>query len=147
MVRRRLLTIVLIAVALVGALAYLRDPPWLIDQTTGLRGWERGPDGARYRWSGGHASFFVRSDAGAIQIPISTTFDEKDSRPMMVTISIDDKIAARRVLSGPEWMMTRVLLPPPGGRRVRRVDITTSLTRDGNRGVRVGEVSAEARPQ
>ena len=36
---RRAAWIAGVAVAL-GALAYLHDPPWLIDQTSGLRGWE-----------------------------------------------------------------------------------------------------------
>ena len=55
-----------------GALWYLRDPPWLIEQTTGfVRPWERGADGADLRWCGGHASFFVPADAGDVRIPVA----------------------------------------------------------------------------
>ena len=51
--------VVLAAVVLtVGTLWYLRDPAWLIDQTTGLRAPQREADGKVTRWSGGHASFF-----------------------------------------------------------------------------------------
>jgi hypothetical protein len=140
MVSRRLVwTIVWIAVA-AGTLAYLRDPPWLIDQTTGLRRWEQRAGEPRYRWSGGHASFFVRSDAAAIEVPLSTTFDARDARPMLVTISVDDGIAARLILTDAAWTRVRVPLPPPDGRRVRRIDVRTNVTREGNHGVRIGEV-------
>ena len=145
MVRRRLVTIVVIACAAAGVLAYLRDPPWLIGRSSGLRGWEQQPGGPRYRWSGGHASFFVRSDAGEIAFPISTTFDGHDSRPMTVTVSVDDRPVGRTVLAGPAWAAVRIALPPPGGRSVRRIDVRTSVTREGNRGVRIGEVESVRR--
>lgn len=145
MVTRRIVSLAAIAVAIVAALAYLRDPPWLIDQTTGLRSWEQHPGEPRYRWSGGHASFFVRSDAATIDIPLSTTFDGSDARPMLVTISVDDKIAARLVLSDPAWQHVHLRLPPPAGRKVRRVDVRTSLTREDNHGVRIGEIEAVPR--
>jgi hypothetical protein len=140
MVSRRLVwTIVWIAAA-AAALAYLHDPPWLIDQTTGLRGWEQHAGEPRYRWSGGHASFFVRSDAAAIDVPISTTFDSGDARAMLVTISVDDEIAARLILTDAAWRRVRVPLPAPAGRRVRRIDVRTNVTREDNHGVRIGEV-------
>ncbi|MEO8521396.1 MAG: hypothetical protein ABI603_08540, partial [Acidobacteriota bacterium] len=53
----------LVLVACIGLLGYLRDPVWLRDYSSGLRGWETAADGARVRWAGGHASFFVPSDA------------------------------------------------------------------------------------
>jgi hypothetical protein len=145
MVTRRLVISGIVAAAVVGALAYLHDPPWLINQTTGLRAWEQPPGQPRYRWAGGHASFFVRSDAGTIEIPVSTTFDERDARPMMVTMTVDDRLAARTVLTDAEWRRVRVALPPPGGRRVRRIDVRTSVTREDNHGVRIGEVEGVRR--
>jgi len=143
--RRRLVSWTACAVALIAALAYLRDPPWLVDQTTGLRGWEGRPGGPRYRWSGAHASFFVRSDSGTIDLPLSTTFDEKDARPMMVTVTVDDRPAGRVVLTDSSWTRLRIVLPPPGGRSVRRIDVRTSIAREDNHGVRLGE--AEPVPQ
>jgi len=139
MVRRRAAAIVA-ALAAVAALAYLRDPPWLISQTSGLHRWEQPAGMPRYSWSNPHASFFVRADAGTFDIPLSTTFDAHDDKPMMVTISVDGDIAARIVLTDDGWKRVRVALPPPGSRKVRRIDLRTSVTRDGNRGVRVGEI-------
>src|SRR5262249_11746483 len=69
MVNRRLVTYVFVACAAAAVLAYLRDPPWLISQTSGLHGWERPPGMPRYRWSGGPASFFVGAAAGTFRIP------------------------------------------------------------------------------
>jgi hypothetical protein len=139
-VRPRLAGIVAAALAIAGALAYLHDPPWLIDQTSGLRDWEHDGGEPRYRWSGGHASFFVRADAAAVEFPLSTTFDGRDTRPMMVTVSVDDRVAARLVLTDGTWQRVRVALPPVGGRRVRRIDVRTSITREDNHGVRIGDV-------
>jgi hypothetical protein len=145
MVTRRVVTAAVWGIILIAALAYLHDPPWLIGQTTGLRAWEQRAGEPRYRWSGGHASFFVRADAGAIAIPVSTTFDASDHRPMMVSVTVDDRPAARIVLTNAAWQRLRVDLPPPGSRRVRRIDVRTSVTREGNHGVRIGEVHAVPR--
>ena len=124
------------------ALWYLRDPAWLIHQATGLRDPERDADGLVTRWSGGHASFFVRSDVPTIRIPLSTTFNPREpggDRPMLVTFSIDDRRAGRILLDGPAWREITLTLPPAGSRRVRRIDLRTSITREGNRGVRIGQ--------
>ena len=136
-----------IAVALAvmaAALWYLRDPAWVATQTTGLRDWQRAADGTRYRWSGGHASFFAPADARQIRIPISTVFDPRMPRglePMMVTVTIDDERAARTVLNDAAIQIVTLTMPPKGSRRVRRIDVRTSLTRDGNFGVKIGEVT------
>ena len=137
---RRAIALVVAMLAVAAALAYLRVPPWLITQTTGLRGWEQRPDAPRYRWSGGHASFFVPAGAGTFDIPVSTTFDERDDRPMMVTVTVDDEPAGRVVLTDAGWKRIRITMPPPGGRALRRIDIRTSVTRDDNHGVRVGAI-------
>ena len=115
-----------LVVLAVGALWYLRDPAWLIDQTTGLRAPERAADGTVYRWSGGHASFFVPSDAH--DAPHSALDDVRRREPaaiepMMVTFTIDDERAGRILLTGPEWQEVALPMPPPGSRRVRRIDV------------------------
>ena len=138
---RRVIPLVLAALA-VFALWYLRDPAWLVDQTTGLRAPQREPDGAVTRWSGGHASFFVPSHLASLRIPLSTTFDPLEAggdRPMMVTFTIDDEKAGRILLTGPEWQEITLPMPAPGTRRVRRIDLRTNVTREGNRGVRIGQ--------
>ena len=140
MVTRRFVLFAIAGAVLTGALAYLHDPPWLITQTTGLRGWEQRASQPRYRWSGGHASFFVPSTTGTFDLPVSTTFEPNDMRPMLVTVTVDDEMAARVVLTDAEWRRVRVVLPPPGGRRVRRIDVRTNVTREDNHGVRLGEI-------
>jgi hypothetical protein len=141
--RRRLGTGVLI-VAFAGMLWYLRDPSWLSAQTTGLRGWERGADGAPFRWSGGHASFFVPSDARHVRIPVATTFDARAPRgdePMVVTFTIDDVRAGRALLADERVQAVTLQMPARGARRVRRIDVRTSITREGNHGVKIGEIA------
>lgn len=127
--------------ACIGALAYLRDPPWLIDQASGLRPWQQ-EQGIRYRWSGGHASFFVPSGARQIRIPVATTFDGRGAEPMVVSFFLDGRKAASVLLTDDRWRTVTLDMPPPGSRRVRRVDLRTSVTREENHGVRLGEPTA-----
>jgi hypothetical protein len=132
---------VLVAVAVVaGILTYLRDPAWLIGETSGLRQWEHPAGNPRYRWSTGHASFFVPADIGAFEIPVSTLMVPGDDAPMLVSVSVDDELVARAVLTDASWTRIQVVLPPPGGRRVRRIDLRTNITRGDFLGVRVGEL-------
>jgi hypothetical protein len=133
-----------LAAALAAMLWYLRDPAWLSDQTTGLRKWERTADGSVHRWSGGHASFFVPAEARQLRIPVATTFDSREpggDRPMMVAFTIDDVRAARVLLEDTAVHEVVLQMPSPGSRRVRRIDVRTSVTREGNHGVKVGAVS------
>ena len=136
--RTAMLTTALAVVA--AALLYLRDPPWLVDYTTGMRGWQRAEDGAAFRWAGSHASFFVPADAGHVLIPVSTTFTDGDNQPMVVTITVDDERAARVLLQDARWTDVTLTLPPKGNRRVRRVDVRTSRTRADYHGVRIREI-------
>ena len=131
--------------AVVCALWYLRDPAWLIGQTTGLRRPERAADGRVFRWSGGHASFFVPSAGGSVRIPVSTTFDARGAEPMVVSVFVDDVRAARLLLTDETWRDVTITLPPAGSRRVRRIDIRTSVVREDNHGVRVGEAQVLGR--
>jgi hypothetical protein len=138
--RRRLFAAAILVVCAGGGLWYLRDPAWLITQTTGLRNWERAAGGMRFRWSGGHASFFVPSDEQLVRIPVATTFDARGSQPMMVTFTIDGARAGRVLLTDEAWQEVTLLLPPRGSRRVRRVDVRTSVTREDSHGVQLGEL-------
>jgi hypothetical protein len=138
---RRTAAIVMMCIVVLAALAYLRDPPWLLEMSSGLREWERAADGTRFRWAGAHASFFVPSTAGRVRIPLRTTFDRPGEWPISVSITIDDQPADRLVLSDPGWRESVLRLPPARGRRVRRLDIRADRARDDNRAVQVGEVS------
>jgi hypothetical protein len=137
--RGRSVTAAILIVCACAALWYLRDPAWLITETTGLRGWERSADGTRFRWSGGHASFFVPSDERVVRIPVATTFDAHGSEPMLVTFTIDGTRAGRVLLTDGAWQEVTLPLPPRGSRRVRRIDVRTTVTREDNHGVQLGE--------
>jgi hypothetical protein len=138
--RRRTFAIVGIAAAICASLAYLRDPPWLLSVTSGLRPWQTDADGHRFRWMGGHASLFVPSDARVVTLPLRTTFGAGDP-PVTATISIDDRPADRLVLQDSQWHASTVRLPQKGSRRVRRIDIRVDRTREDNHGAAVGEIS------
>ncbi len=137
---KRLALVCIVLAGIAAALAYLRDPPWLEHMESGFRRWETAADGTRYRWTGGHASFFVPATATAIVIPTRTTFDDPGQPPILVSITIDDRPADEFVLRDDEWRQHELLLPPPGPRRLRRIDVRADRLRHGLRGVQVGEV-------
>jgi hypothetical protein len=140
MARRRGL-LALVAVLLVaGVLWYLRDPAWLAGVESGFGRWETAADGVRYRWTTGHASFFVPASASAIVIPARTTFAPGDP-PTTVSIAIDDRPADALVLTDDGWQIRRLRMPPPGSRRLRRIDIRVNRLRGDNRGAQIGEVT------
>ena len=130
---------IIVFLAVAALLAWLRDPGWLAGIESGFGRWERASDGVAYRWTAGRASFFVPADLQAIEIPLRLPIQPGDW-PAVVTISIDDRPADRIVMAEDGWQTRRVLLPPRGSRRLRRIDIHVDRTRPGNRGVVVGEV-------
>jgi hypothetical protein len=136
----RIALLVVSLLAAVGALAYLRDPPWLPTMTTGMREWETGTDGTRFRWAGAHSSLFVTATARAVRIPVRTTFDRPGDWPIAVSITLDDELVDRLVLTDAGWRMSDIRLPPPGSRRVRRIDIRADRVREENRAVLLGEI-------
>jgi hypothetical protein len=140
---RRLLTAVAIVGSLCAVLAYLRDPPWLAHIESGLRGWERSTDGTPYRWTDGHASFFVAATATRITIPIRATFDSPGDPPVLVSVSIDDRAADAFVLRDDRWELRKLPLPPPGRRTLRRIDVRVDRVRAGNRGVQLGPLTTD----
>jgi hypothetical protein len=142
MTSARLRVALVLLPVIVSGLWYLRDPAWLATETTGLRGWRQGPDGTRYRWSGGHASFFVPSSASSAAFRIATSFDESDRRPMIAEVTLDDQTVARVLLTDASWRRIEIPLPPPASRRFRRVDVRTNIVRDGNQGVMISDLIA-----
>jgi hypothetical protein len=140
----RPVVIVAILMALAGgALAYLRDPPWLAHVESGLRGWETAADGTRFRWTDGHASLFVPSADALLVIPIRTTFNGPEDPPVLVSIAIDDRPADEFELRDDRWTSRTLRLPPPGRRTLRRIDIRVDRVRAGNRGVQLGMVETK----
>ncbi len=137
---KRVLSLCVVTAGVVAALAYLRDPPWLAGMETGFQRWETDADGTRYRWIGGHASFFVPATAKAIVIPTRTTFDSGEP-PVLVSIAIDDRPADEFVLRDDQWRTRELRLPPPGRRQFRRIDVRVDRLRHGMRGAQIGEAA------
>ena len=65
---------------------------------------------------------------------------------MLVSVTVDDRPAGAILLRDPEWVTIHVPLPPPGARRVRRIDVRTNITREDNHGVKIGEVQVARAP-
>jgi hypothetical protein len=139
--RRRRLSALVGVLFVAGILWYLRDPAWLAGVESGFGRWETSGDGVRYRWIAGHASFFVPATASAIVIPARTTFAPGDP-PTTVSIAIDDRAADALVLTDDAWQLRRLRMPPPpGSRRLRRIDIRVNRLRGDYRGAQIGEVA------
>lgn len=136
MPRVALLTGLLVAIAV---LIWLRDPSWLAGMESGLGAWEVEPDGTRYRWTAGRASFFVPADASEVRIPLRVPVQPGDW-PVIVSVALDGRPVDRFRIASDEWHASRLRLPPRGSRRFRRIEIHVDRTRQGDRGVQVGEV-------
>ena len=129
-----------------GAAAYLHDPPWVAATTTGFRGWESEPPGIRFRWTGGHATFYVPSDATQMRLPLRSQFPGPGGAPVTVNVSVDDRVLTDVVLDDPSvWVRSIVPLPRRAtSRRSRRVDVRVSRTvGEPMLGVMVGEIALE----
>jgi hypothetical protein len=142
MISRRLFVISAAVTVSAGAAAYLHDPPWAGDVSSGMRDWEEDPPGTRWRWTSGYGSFFVPSDATAMSMPLRGAFPGR----VYVDVSVDDRWLARIVLSDPDrWQRTRLPLSRRDiHRRFRRIDLRVSrVVQPFNLGVQVGEVELE----
>jgi hypothetical protein len=147
MTRTLLVTVVAGALFALGG-AYLRDPPWAGQITSGLRDWELDrSDGTHYRWTTGRASFFVPSDATALTLPLRPVFPGPDGAAVTVSIAVDDRWLTDVELRQPRaWMRTSLPLPRRATRRrFRRVDLHVSRTLVGPFiiGVQTGEIELE----
>ena len=133
---------------LVGSVAYLREPPWIGGVTSGLRDWE-GPAGMRFRWTNGHASFFVPGDAAALTLPLRAAPGSTLDGPVTVTLSVDDRWLTAVDLTDPSaWVRATLPMPrKPASRRFRRIDLRVSRTVGPfNQGVQLGEIELRRLP-
>lgn len=138
MMRRRAWTLLgAAALVLIAALAYLRDPPWLVRVTSGLTDWETDRAGTRYRWTRGRGSFFVPASDEFVTFRIRAPKEDPRDRPVTATVTIDDRPADVIKVSEEDWRLVRLRLPSPAGRKVRRIDIKLDRVRSGNRGVQL----------
>jgi hypothetical protein len=144
--RRRAIQASVGALLTIAALAYLYDPPWIAGMTTGFHRWQQHPAGFPFRWTNGHASFFVPADATMLTIPMRAAFSDPESPPVIVKVSVDDRWLADFVLDEPDaWVRPRLPMPrTPTRRSWRRVDVRINRVRpDGNLGIQMAEVSIE----
>jgi hypothetical protein len=143
MTRHRILTVVAGVFIAVLALAYLRDPAWLAEQSSGFRDWETNDQGTPFRWIGGHAFFFVPSDATTVEIPLRALFRTELTRPFVVRVTVNDRQAAEIRLVDESWSHARIALDrrTAARRRVVRIDLRVDhVWADGSLGVEVGQV-------
>jgi hypothetical protein len=128
--RERLLTAIVALVVLAGAAWYLHDPPWVADITSGILNWEEDPPGTRFRWTKGHATFFVPSDASTMTLPLRSWFPDPNRAPVVVSVSVDDRwIADVRLPNENDWVSSTLPLPRHSIlRRHRRIDLRVSRT-------------------
>ena len=124
----RRIFIVAAAIALVGALAYLREPPWTEAVTSGLRPWEEDPPGTMFRWTFGRATFFAPAGAGSMTLPLRAVFPGPGGAPVTVDVRVDDRWLATIALPDPSaWVESTLPLGRrASGRRYRRIDLFIS---------------------
>ena len=145
MTRRRAVQLLGLVACVAVVLAALRDPAWLLSTEHGFRPWERDVvSGVRYRWIGGHASFFVPAAAASFALPLRTTFGSGDA-PVTISLSVDGRLADRVILTDEAWRPVSIRVTGTTSRRSRRIDLQADRTRGGNRSVQVGELELNAR--
>jgi hypothetical protein len=139
-----------LAVTLVGALAWLRDPPWLLRVSSGFGSWQEDESGRRCRWTTrSHASFYVPSDAGQVTLPLRLGIARPDGGPVEASVAIDGRVFATVVLDDPlRWVPVTFTLParPPAHRAVRIEIFVARLLRRQGLGIQVGEPAIRPRP-
>jgi len=129
--------VVALALVLIAALAYLRDPPWLLHVTSGLSTPARDESGVEFRWTRGHASFFVPARASAVVLSLRALNDGPDERPITLTITIDDRPVQIVSFQDESWRDVTLRLPPAGSRRARRIDLELDRLRAHQRGLQL----------
>ena len=143
MTRRRWIGWLAGALAVVAALAYLHDPPWMEGVTSGLRPWEQDPPGTLFRWTMGRATFYVPANVSTMTVPMRSMFPGPNDAPVQVELRDDGRLLGTVELARTDvWVrQTLPLKPYAGKRRVRRIDLRVSrVVQPFNLGVMTGEV-------
>jgi hypothetical protein len=129
--------------AAVAALAYLRNPPWIEDVTSGMRPWARDESGILYRWTQGHASFYIPSNVQTMTLPLRSAVASTDHSPVKVEVRQDGALLGIvELTTATEWVKpTLTLRPSHTGRPFQRIDLRVSRTLPPwSYGVMTGEV-------
>jgi hypothetical protein len=94
--------------------------------SVGLSKWQQPPDGPRYRWAGGHATFYVSPAARSIQIPLRRS--SLAPATIEVTIYLDGIEANKVILRSDEGEKTvRLNLLRRAKTRFARVDLESRV--------------------
>jgi hypothetical protein len=136
-----------LVLACAAAAWYLHDPAWVGSVTSGLREWRTSEDGTRFRWTNGHAAFYVPGAAREMMLPMhipAAAVAEDASRqtaPVKVRVSADDRwLADVEVRPGAPWTATTFPLAGHPSRRFRRIDVRVNRVSGFEmRGVQLGE--------
>jgi O-antigen ligase len=115
-----------IAASLPYRLARVEQHANLENASAGLSLWQREADGSRYRWAGGHATFYAPSAASSMVIRLRA--GTAAASPVDTRVLIDGHVRHGATLPpGGPWTAARVPLPGgPSGRFVR-IEITTAI--------------------
>ena len=138
---RRTTKVIAGGIALIGALAYLYDPQWIGNVTSGMREWEYSDPAMVFRWTAGRASLFIPSDATVVMIPLRSGIPGPLMGEVPVEIRVDGRFLATITLTDPAAWVRQEL--PLGNRvthrRFRRIDLhVPRAVGQGNRGVMTG---------
>jgi hypothetical protein len=142
---RRSIVAALVVLVSAASLAYLYDPPWIGDVTSGMRAWEEDPPGTRFRWTTGRGTFFIPAAATEMTLPLRAVFPGPNGGAVNVEVRADGKLVGTIDLTDPAaWVKTRLSLrPSEGRRRYRRIDLGVSrVVPPFTLGVMVGVVDA-----
>ena len=122
----------------------LRDPPWLGRVTSGLSPWMHEAGGTRFRWTTGHATFYVPVEHQAIEVPLRAYRFSPDFLPVTARLHVDGRLVEAIRLEDDTWrhVLVRVGLLP-ATRRYRRIEVRVNRTYGRFfRGVKLGEIKA-----
>ena len=133
-----------VCLVVVTSLAWgLYDPPWVDGMTQGLRPSDVDSSGVAFRWTSGHATFYVPRGATTMTLSWRVASSPPEGGLVAVRIDADDERLAVLTLDRPgEWQRSTVTLPrTPTHRRTRRIDLRTRRTvGESNLGVQLAAI-------
>jgi hypothetical protein len=140
--RRTWLAFIVVA----ALLAVLRDPPWLGAVTSGLSPWAQDKDGARFRWTTGHATLYVPTEAQTVIVPLRAERFTPDFLPVIVRLHVDGQPVNAIRLEDEGWQDVPIRVGlVRATRRHRRIEVRVNRTYGRLiRGIKLGEVRAKA---
>jgi O-antigen ligase len=93
----------------------------------GFYRWERQPDGAGARWTGGRAAMTARIDGPVLVLSFRAPLPGVEARPQLVTVWVDGRPAGTVRLATPDWHPVAIPIDRPAGGHVL-VELETAYT-------------------